>query len=262
MSQSKGHLNGLVATCFGLLIPMALLAQELPRGTSFFDDFETLDESLWGISDGWVNGEWQNCMWSTENVGARDGLLRLRFAKTPNEKRAYTCGEIQSRHVCGHGTYEARFRTGTGSGLNAAFFTYIGPHHNKPHDEIDFEVLTRDTSAVSLNTYVSGAPKNGKRVDLPQPADDGFITYSFVWGPDEIRWYVDGVLLHQTPADAELPTNDQKIYASLWGSDSYPNWMGRFVEPDDDPVMSIDWIAYTALGERCQFPGSIVCQDD
>lgn len=251
-----------LAICGVLLAPAQLIAQDLPKGASFFDDFETLDQTLWGISDGWVNGDWQNCMWSGEDVVVQDGILSLGFSMQPNEKRDYTCGEIQSRHVYGHGTYEARFRTAEGAGLNAAFFTYIGPHHGKPHDEIDFEVLTRDTTAVSLNTYVGGAPKNGKRVPLPQPANDGFITYSFVWDPDGIRWYVDGVMMHETASDTDLPVNDQKIYASFWGSDSFPNWMGKFVEPETDLVMDLDWIAFTALGEACQFPDSVVCQDE
>ncbi len=244
------------------LTPMPLAAQDIPAGSSFFDDFDTLNEEIWGVSSGWVNGDWQNCMWSAGNVAIRRGVLTLGFTKQANAKRDYTCGEIQSRHVYGHGTYEARFRTSTGSGLNAAFFTYIGAHHGQPHDEIDFEVLTRDTSAVSLNTYVNGEPKNGKRVPLPQPADEGFITYSFVWDAAGIRWYVNGKMLHQTPAGAELPLNDQKIYASFWGSDSFPNWMGRFVEPDEDLLMEVDWIAYTALGEPCQFPASVVCQNE
>ncbi|PJI91453.1 endo-1,3-1,4-beta-glycanase ExoK [Yoonia maricola] len=260
-SKQTTRCIGQIAICAMLLVPAPLFAQELPKGASFFDDFETFDESLWGLSDGWVNGDWQNCMWSKDNVAVDDGLLALRFAKEANDKRDYTCGEIQSRHVYGYGTYEARFRTSTGSGLNAAFFTYIGPHHGKPHDEIDFEVLTRDTTAVSLNTYVGGEPNNGKRVPLPQPAEDGFITYSFVWDPDGIRWYVDGVLMHETAESSPLPANDQKIYASLWGSESFPNWMGNFVEPDAEVLMDIDWIAFTALDEGCQFPGSLVCQD-
>ncbi|MEO1139423.1 MAG: family 16 glycosylhydrolase [Pseudomonadota bacterium] len=251
-----------IAVAAALLVSSPINAQELPAGASFFDDFETLDKGRWGISDGWVNGDWQNCMWSGDDVSVADGILTLGFTKRPNDKRTYTCGEIQSRSVFGYGTYEARFRTDTGSGLNAAFFTYIGPHHGKPHDEIDFEVLTRDTTAVSLNTYVGGAPKNGKRVPLPQPSDQGFVTYSFVWDETGIRWYLDGEMVHQTSPDTELPTNDQKIYASFWGSDSFPNWMGPFEDPEADLLMHIDWIAFTALGEPCHFPDSVVCQSE
>ncbi len=39
-------------------------------------------------------------------------------------------------------------KAATGSGLNSAFFTYIGPTDKKPHDEIDFEVLGKNTGKV------------------------------------------------------------------------------------------------------------------
>jgi len=247
---------------FVFLLPLPVFSQETPQGASFFDDFETLDKSLWGISDGWANGDWQNCVWSGDNVAVKEGMLTLAFTGWTGDQRDYSCGEIQSLNVYGYGTYEARYRTAAGSGLNAAFFTYIGPYHGKPHDEIDFEVLARDTSSVSLNTYVDGTPMNGKQVALPMPADDAFLTYSFVWQPTGIKWYVDGELVHQTPPEAVLPTNGQKIYASFWGSDSFPDWMGRFVEPETDLKMEVDWIAFTAQGDSCQFPSSVVCKNE
>ncbi|WP_240804523.1 family 16 glycosylhydrolase [Qingshengfaniella alkalisoli] len=235
---------------------------ELPRGESFVDDFDSFDSSIWGVSDGWVNGDWQNCQWSRDAMNVQNGMLHLQFAAQATDNRDYVCGEIQSRKVYGYGTYEARYRTAKGSGLNAAFFTYIGPHHGQPHDEIDFEVLTRDTSMVSLNTYVSSEPNNGKRVRLPQDSDMSFITYSFVWSEEGITWYVDGEKVHETAAGTPLPTHEQKIYASFWGSDSFPNWMGPFDPPAKALTMEVDWIAFTAEGEDCQFPESVVCTLD
>ncbi|SEK87754.1 endo-1,3-1,4-beta-glycanase ExoK [Roseovarius azorensis] len=249
---------GAALVTLGLALSAAS-AEEIPQGASFFDDFDSFDESRWGISDGWANGTWQNCQWSKDAMSVSDGYLHLRFRRQPTESRDYICGEIQSRNTYGFGVYEARFHTSRGSGLNAAFFTYIGPHHGKPHDEIDFEVLTRDTSRVSLNTYVGGQPNNGKSVPLPHAADDGFITYSFIWSEEGITWYVDGVKMHTTSAGSPLPTHAQKIYASFWGSDSFPNWMGRFDEPEQELTMTVDWIAFTAQGESCRFPASLLC---
>ena len=242
-----------------LLLSASLPAAELPRGATFFDDLDHFNRGLWGVSDGWVNGDWQNCEWARDAVAFNDGVLSLTFAAADAESRDYTCGELQSRHTYGHGTYEARIKTPEGSGLNAAFFTYIGPHHGKPHDEIDFEVLTRDTSRVSLNTYVSGKPVNGSSVALPAPSDDGFQTYSFIWAEDGIKWYVDGVLVHETAPGTPLPTNPQKIYASFWGSETYDDWMGPFADPGQPIAMEVDWIAFTKQGDGCQFPGSVLC---
>ena len=226
---------------------------------SFVDDFSTFDLNRWFISDGWSNGDHQNCLWSEAAVAPEDGRLSLYFYADVTETHQYRCGEIQSRAVFGHGTYEARLRTNTGSGLNAAFFTYIGPVHGERHDEIDFEILTQTTSEVTVNTYVNGEPMNGATHPMPQPADAEFHTYSFTWEPDQITFYVNGALIH-TIKDAPLPITDQKIFFSLWGTETLNDWMGPFVHPAGPKRMDIDWVAFTALGEDCQFPDSVLCQ--
>ncbi|MGJ8583311.1 MAG: family 16 glycosylhydrolase [Marinosulfonomonas sp.] len=241
------------------LLASPLYAADLVQGTSFVDDFSSLNRARWYVSEGWSNGDWQNCEWSKKAVEVKNGKLLIKFSPTPAETRQFTCGEIQSKQVFGYGTYEARLKTPVGSGLNAAFFTYIGPTHNKPHDEIDFEILTKDTSAVSLNTYVSGKPNNGTRVALPAPSDSTYLDYAFVWSAEKIEWYVNGVKIHETAPDSPRPVTDQKIFASFWGSEKFTEWMGPFVAPDHDLVMSIDWIAFTAEAEDCQFPTSVHC---
>ncbi|MGB7240882.1 MAG: family 16 glycosylhydrolase [Sulfitobacter sp.] len=234
-------------------------ANDNPAGATFFDDFDGFDRDRWGISHGWSNGDWHNCEWSKKAVAIEDGTLKLLFKPIKTEKRDYICGEIQSHQTYGYGTYEVRFKTEKGSGLNAAFFTYIGPQHKKPHDEIDFEVLTRDTSKVSVNTYVSGQPTNGKAVELPKRTDSGFITYAFTWDENGITWFVDGQEVHQTTPGNPLPTNPQKIYASLWGTEKFVDWMGVFEPPQGDVTFTIDWIAFTELGKECQFDASVLC---
>ena len=39
------------------------LAEERELGTSFFDDFDSLDLARWFASDGWNNGNHQSCGW-------------------------------------------------------------------------------------------------------------------------------------------------------------------------------------------------------
>ena len=228
-------------------------------GTSFFDDFDGFDRRLWGVSHGWSNGDWQNCTWDRGAVRVGDGMLRLLFLPGATGPRGFACGEIQSRARYGRGTYEAQMRTPAGSGLNAAFFTYIGPYHGSRHDEIDVEVLTRDTGAVSFNTYVDAVPANGATVPLDPPSDGRFVHFAFEWDDDGVRWFVDGVEVHRTADGSPVPEAAQKIYASLWGSDTLTDWMGPFVAPDAPLVLEIDWIAFTAEGEGCRFPASVLC---
>ena len=247
----------LVTICTGFLLS-ATIAAAAADNESFLDDFSTFDMSRWFISDGWSNGDHQNCVWSESAVAHEEGRLSLYFYYDISENHQYTCGEIQSRAVFGHGTYEARFRTNEGSGLNAAFFTYIGPVHGKPHDEIDFEILTANPSVVTVNTFVDGEPMHGTAHPLPQPANEQFHIYSFKCEPDRMSWFINGDLFHSVE-NVQLPETEQKIYFSLWGTDTLSDWMGVFVHPDGPKRMDIDWVAFTALGEECQFPESVVC---
>lgn len=239
-----------------LLAALALAAPAV-ASDSFFDDFDQLDPLRWRISDGWANGRHQNCTWTQDRVQQDAGILTFTLAHAPNALRDYECGEIFTRDRFGHGTYEARLKTGVGSGMNAAFFTYIGPTHGEPHHEIDFEVLTRNPYRVSLNTYVDGEPQNGAVAWVAGGAHRGFHHFAFVWEPDRIRWYVDGNLVHQ--ATETLPSRRQKIYFSLWGTDVLTRWMGDFEYPGTPVQMEVDWVAYTTPGDACVFPDSITC---
>lgn len=240
------------------LLPAGAKAQPA-SGSAFRDSFDTLDRGRWYISDGWTNGPHQNCHWSRSAVDVADGLLRLSFLpKPPGSSSNHLCGEVQTKATFHHGTYEARIRTSQGSGLNAAFFTYIGPVHKAPHDEIDVEILTRDTGRVSLNTFVDGQQHNGTTVPVDPATDAAFHTYAFTWAPDGIRWFIDGQEVHT--ATGTLPVTPQKIFFSHWGSDTFVDWMGPFATPAGPVVMEVDWVAFTPLGAACQFPESVLCQ--
>lgn len=244
-----------------LLVAFGLAAFQAPAlandaANGFHETFDDLDPSVWFISDGWTNGPHQNCTWSADAAKVVDGVLRLAFL--PNDKAGHLCGEIQTKAIFHHGTYEARVRTPAGSGLNAAFFTYIGPVHQAPHDEIDFEILTRDTSRVSLNTFVSGEEQNGTTVPISPPIDEAFHDLAFIWEPGSIRWFIDGVEVHR--ATTNLPVTPQKLYLSFWGSDTFVDWMGPFTTPPGPLVMEVDWAAFTPLGKDCQFRESLLCK--
>ncbi|KKC33801.1 family 16 glycosylhydrolase [Devosia psychrophila] len=236
------------------------------QGTAFRDDFDTLDAGRWYVSDGWSNGAHQNCTWSTDQTKAVGGQLKVGFAPVPKGDRQYRCGEIQTRTAYGYGTYETRMKTPSGSGLNAAFFTYIGPQQSKPHDEIDFEVLLRNTAQVDTTTFVKGKSGDGttgggQSHTLPGPSDADFITYAFTWEPGSIRFYIDGALVRTMDDPKTIPTNPQRIFFSLWGSDTLTDWMGSFTPVTAPIALEVDWVAFTPLGESCAFDGSILCQN-
>ncbi len=242
------------------LVLSATAAPALAAGSgSFIDKFDKLDAGRWYVSDGWANGAHQNCAWSKKEVSVSDGYLNVGFTKSPGaDNRDYICGELQTTTNYSFGTYEARVKTPAGSGLNAAFFTYVAPPKASVHDEIDFEALLKDTSKVQTGGFANNKGVKSQTPDLPYPSDSDFIDYAFVWSPDKLQYYVNGKLVHEVTDVAQVQTQPQRIYFSLWSSDTLTDWMGPFSDPGT-VKMQVDWVAYTAPGDKCLFPESITC---
>ncbi len=244
-----------------LLMSLPGPASATTPGTSFRDDFDQFDAARWFPSHDWLNGDWQNCTWSKAATGVAEGRLFLHFLPEPMGARQNTCAEVQTRTRFHYGTYEARIRTDAASGINAAFFTYIGPQQERPHDEIDFEVLAKDTSKVTMTSWVDGKPHSGGEVAVPGGTDGDFNDYAFVWEPDRLSWYLNGAHV-KTLEGAAVPREPQKIFFSHWGTDTLSDWLGPFTDPGRTLVMEVDWFAYTRLGDACQFPESVACSLD
>ncbi len=243
----------------GLGVSTALAEES--TGKSFVENFDVMDPSFWYVSNGWNNGAHQNCTWSKKLVRFDNGQLELGFRDGRAGDRNYSCGEIQTKGRYRYGTYEARIKAATGSGLNSAFFTYIGPVHKKPHDEIDMEILGKDMSQVQLNQYISAKGGNEKLADVAGDADKAFNDYAFIWEPKRLRYFVNGKMVHEVTDPSKIPQEPQKIFFSLWGTDTLKGWMGQFAYRGPT-AMRVDRVAFTAPGDACQFPESIACQQN
>jgi endo-1,3-1,4-beta-glycanase ExoK len=236
-------------------------AQGALNNKSFVENFDSFDRSFWYVADGWNNGAHQNCTWSKSQINAAGGTLTLNLTEGQSKDRKYLCGEVQTKSRYSYGTYEVRMKAATGSGLNSAFFSYIGPTDKQPWDEIDFEVLGKNSGQVQLNQYIGGKGGNEKLVPVAGGADQGFNDYAFVWEKDRLRYFVNGKLVHEVTDPSKIPTHDQKIFLSLWGTDTLKDWMGRF-SYQGQASMVIDRISFTAPGDKCQFPESVACNLD
>ena len=261
MTQTLGHaarLAGAIAIAASVALPA--LAQDKPMLQGFRDDFTApmLNTKRWYVSHGWTNGKHQDCEWSKKAVAVKDGFLHLSHIPAEGDDLPL-CGEIQTHAFLKYGTIEARISAPRASGLNASVFTYTGPTFKAPHDEIDVEVLTRDTSEITFNTFVSGKMANGEVVPVDPPIDEEFHTIAMKWEPDRIIWYLDGEEVHRTAEGSPLPENPQKIYMSFWSTTMLTEWMGE-QGPREGPLdYRVDWLAYTPPDQDCLFEGSVTC---
>lgn len=223
----------------------------------FRDDFDALNKKRWFVSNGWANGDHQSCLWVGDRASVQDGVLRLTLTDDPAEDRDLSCAEVQSVARFGPGIYEARMKVPFAPGTNANFFSFIGASENKPHHEIDFEFIGRRPGALQTNYWVDGKGGNEEIVDVPD-ADAQFHTYSFIWERDRLRWFIDGRLVREVDS-TPVPTKSQKIFFSLWSTETLSDWLGKFAYPGEPLTMEVDWVSYTPLSTPCLFEGSIAC---
>jgi len=79
-----------------------------------------------------------------------------------------------------------------------------------------------------------------------------------------LRWYVNGRLVHEVVKEESKPFPDQpsQIVLSLWSGDgpTMESWLESFKYPGKPIVAAYDFVSFTAAGEPCRFPESIVCR--
>jgi endo-1,3-1,4-beta-glycanase ExoK len=234
-------------------------------GGAFVESFARLDDARWYVSDGWTNGPHQGCVWKARQARVTDGRLVLEVAGATakdGDKRPAVCGEVQTRRPLGHGLYEASVRIEEGSGVVFGFFTYTGPVHGNPHDEIDIEILGRAPGTLEANYFVGGVGEHSEKIALPVPADTDFVHVGFEWRDGAIRWYVDGAQVRTVTA-APLPSHDARLFFSLWnGTEASEAWLGAFDAESLPVAAEVDWVGFTPAGERCAFPQSMSCRSD
>lgn len=177
----------------------------------FHDEFEggTLDRSKWVTyftysADGSdqcagcrVMGN-SNTVFRDEQVSVRDGQLHLGVHAGTQEwfgqKKEHAGGMVHSIGLArfNQGRYEVRCRLPAAAGLWPAFWGFGG------ETEIDvFECCGERPRWMKGSLHRWGATKYShtgkhKAVDL----SEDFHTYSVEWEEDEVRWYLDGELVH------------------------------------------------------------------
>ncbi len=211
------------------------------RTTALSDQLDGFDTSTWQKAN-WANGNPFNCGFLPDHVAFSGGAMSLKLDNVASSGKAYSCGEYRTNDTFGYGRFEVRMRAAKASGTVSSFFVYTG----SPWDEIDVEILGKNTNQVQFNYYVNGVGGHERLVDLGFDASADYHTYAFDWQAGSISWYVDGVLKHSV-SGGTLPSHPAQIMMNLWNGIGVDGWLGGFSYPG--PLYAYyDYVTYTPAG--------------
>jgi len=179
----------------------------------------------------WTNGGMFNCGWLPEKATFSNGKLVLKLDNTYSFGKSYSSGEYRSKNTFSFGTFETNMKAAKGNGIVTSFFLYTG----SPWDEIDVEILGKDTTKVQFNYYVNGIGGHEAVIDLGFDAAYGFHKYAIEYGNGYINWYVDGVWKYgvnntgfNAPYGALMPSHPMQIMVNLWPGVGVDDWLNHF----------------------------------
>ncbi len=198
-------------------------------------------------SDGWSNGSCFDCVWRGSNATFRDQALNLTIDKDTSGSYRYSGAEYRTTDFYAYGYYETSMQAIRNDGVVSSFFTYTGPSDNNPWDEIDIEILGKDTTKVQFNYYTNGVGNHEYLYDLGFDASTGYHTYGFDWQKDSITWYVDGKAVYQ--ATSNIPSTPGKIMMNVWPGIGVNDWLKAY-DGTTPLTAKYQWVTYEKSGHQ------------
>ena len=218
---------------------------ELKDDGSMYADLSGGMPSVFEASDGWSNGSMFNVTWRADNVTFNDGRMQLVIDndKKPKGGVPYSGGEFRSKDFYGYGLYEVSMKAIKNDGVVSSFFTYTGPSDSNPWDEIDVEILGKDTTQVQFNYFTDSKGGHEYMHELGFDASESFHVYGFEWKEDSITWYVDGEAVHT--AEKKIPVTPGKIMMNAWCGTGVDGWLNAFNDANVPLKAEYEWVRFT-----------------
>ncbi len=204
-------------------------------------DFRNGSSQYFFASDGWSNGSCFDCVWRASNATFKNNALNLTIDKDSSGQYNYSGAEYRTNDFYHYGYYETSMKAIKNDGVVSSFFTYTGPSDNNPWDEIDIEILGKDTTKVQLNYYTNGVGNHEYFHDLGFDASEGFHTYGFDWQPDHITWYVDGEAIYT--AYNNIPSTPGRIMMNVWPGTGVDDWLKPY-NGNTPLTAQYQWVTY------------------
>jgi len=195
-------------------------------GVHLRDPFARFDTGTWrALSDTFPGNR---ALFRPDNVALVPDGVALTLRRSPSVVREYSAGSIHTLASFRYGRFEAELKPAKGSGLVTGLFL----HRYFPRQEIDIELLGKDTTRLLVNVYYNpgdeGAALNyGHRgtpilLDVGFDAAEDFHRYAIEWLPTCMRWFVDDKLIHERGSwdPTPVPHLPMEFFVNLWSAHS------------------------------------------
>lgn len=209
------------------------------------DEFNgtSLDVTKWTPQTGgggWGNNELQHYTARAENIEVSSGSLKIVARSEVYGGNNYTSARIRSiqKGDWTYGKFEARMKLSVAKGMWPAFWMMPtdNVYGNWPNSgEIDIMELigtypARSYATMHTSSATAGvSTSSGSNYDLATGNfSDAFHDFSVEWSPNQLKWFVDGVLFAtKTPADfGGFPWRFDKDFHLILNLAVGGNWPG------------------------------------
>ncbi len=216
------------------------------------DEFEagSLDTNKWVCNLEWWQGR-PPSLFSAKNVTVSNGLLQLtmRQETLPAGLRQagyhdYSSAALHSRDRTCYGYFEVKARPMNSAGSSAFWFQQDAVPNWATEIDV-FELCGKSaryefSDHMTLHVFATPQEKRhwsvGQDWVAPWKLADRFHVYGLEWDPEDLKYYVDGVLVRQV----QNTHWHQPLYLIL-DSETMPDWFGM---PDDRDLPSTFAVAY------------------
>jgi GR25 family glycosyltransferase involved in LPS biosynthesis len=193
-----------------------------PR-VSFDDDLADVHSGRWLLRNDTFAGNLG--LFRPANVTAKlDGGLSLAVLQEPLGVRNLSAAAISSRRSFLYGRFEVSLQAQGVSGLVTGFFL----HRDSPRQEIDIEITGNRPARLLVNVFYNPGVEGSKfdygyrgtptAVPLGFDASKASHRFAIEWDPCEIRWFVDGRLVHRRAEwnPTPIPHLPMTLHVNTW----------------------------------------------
>jgi GR25 family glycosyltransferase involved in LPS biosynthesis len=191
------------------------------------DSFNSFNDDFWLKRDDTFPGNM--ALFRPSNLSISNGSpAEITVSHEDLGVRKFGAAALTSRRDFLFGRFEAVLKPPKIDGIITGLFL----HRDSPRQEIDIEFLGKDPRKMLINVYYNPGCEGARFdygyrgtpvvIDLGFDATTDFHSYAIEWDENELRWHVDGVIVHKRSnwEPTPIPHLPMKFHLNCWPSAS------------------------------------------